>query len=191
MEKQNLRASVDELSLVKAAAWAWFQHGSGSDGKPMCEFDLTRFTNVPKPSRYKLQAIKQVQETTDSSGSALSVFNNSLLDKYEIERISRQLDSYIESSHAQHYGRLYAGDSDEKGTVVAVGESGSGIGMKSKQKKMKEISKGYFWFGHSVICGSRHDVVQNRSFGHRQRLQRREKHVPVAVSKGPVLKSRK
>lgn len=178
MEKKNPRAIVDELSLVKAAAWAWFQRGSGSDGKPMREFDLTRFKSVPKPSRYKLQAVKQVQETKDSSGSTLSVSNNSLLDKYEIERISRQLDSYIESSHAQHYGGVYVGDSDEKGTVVAVGESGSGIGMKSKQKKMKEILKGYFWFRHSVVCGSRHDVVENRSFGHLHGLRRQEKHMP-------------
>ncbi|KAL2531259.1 hypothetical protein Adt_04610 [Abeliophyllum distichum] len=168
MEKRNPRASVDEFALVKAAAWAWYQHGFGSDGKPMSEFDLTRFKNVPKPSRYKLQDMKQVQETTDSS-------NNSLLDKYEIERISRQLDLYIESSHVQHYGGFYIGDSAEKGTAAVIGGglSGGKTGMKSKQKKMKEISKGY-WFKHSKICGSRHDVVENMSF---KTPQRQEKHV--------------
>ncbi|KAL2551300.1 hypothetical protein Fot_04919 [Forsythia ovata] len=173
MEKRNPRTSVDEFALVKAAAWAWYQHGSGSDGKPMSEFDLTRFKNVPKPSRYKLQAMKQVQETTDSSAAILSVSNNSLLDKYEIERISRQLDFYIESSHVQHYSGFYVGDSTEKGTAAAVGQSGGGIGMKSKQKKMKELSKG-FWFRHSKICGSRHDVVENISF---KNPRRQEKNV--------------
>ncbi|CAI9767049.1 unnamed protein product [Fraxinus pennsylvanica] len=143
MEKRNPRGSVDELSLVKAAAWAWYQHGSGSDGKPVPEFDLTRFKNVPKPSRYKLQAIKQDQENTDSSSSTLGVSNNSLLDKYEIERISKQLDLYIKSSHSQHYGGFCTSDSAEKGTAVAVGKSDGGIGMKSEpKKKMKEISKG-------------------------------------------------
>ncbi|KAL2531260.1 hypothetical protein Adt_04611 [Abeliophyllum distichum] len=175
MEKRNPRASVDEFALVKAAAWAWYQHGSGSDGKPMSEFDLTRCKNVPKPSRYKLQAMKQVQETTDSSAEILSVSNNSLLDKYEIERISRQLDLYIESSHIQHYSGFTVGDSAEKGTAATVGGglSGGETGMKSKQKKMKEISKG-FWFRHSKMCGSRHDVVENISF---KNPRRQEKNV--------------
>ncbi|KAK3198405.1 hypothetical protein Dsin_021820 [Dipteronia sinensis] len=71
--------NTDALSIVKAAAWAWYQHGSGSGRKPdQGEFVITRTTDQRvanyKPSRYKLQAMKIIEEedtileTSSSSG---------------------------------------------------------------------------------------------------------------------------
>ncbi|XP_010528565.1 PREDICTED: uncharacterized protein LOC104805631 [Tarenaya hassleriana] len=50
----------DDLAVVKAAAWAWYQR---KEGKPiMREFDLSKLTSriTPRPSRYKLEATKNM-----------------------------------------------------------------------------------------------------------------------------------
>ncbi|PQM42429.1 uncharacterized protein Pyn_31634 [Prunus yedoensis var. nudiflora] len=109
MERRKSKGSCnDELALVKAAAWAWFQHGSGTDVKPvMPEFDVRRTCHAPyKPSRYKLEAMiisninKQGMEFEGLKSPSVVESNSdhSLLDTYEIECISRKLDQLIESS---------------------------------------------------------------------------------------------
>ncbi|VVA32865.1 PREDICTED: MTR_3g065210 [Prunus dulcis] len=109
MERRKSRRSCnDKLALVKAAAWAWFQHGSGTDGKPvMPEFDVRRTCHAPyKPSRYKLEAMlisninKQGMEFEGLKSPSVveSISDHSLLDTYEIESISRKLDQLIESN---------------------------------------------------------------------------------------------
>ncbi|KAL2521889.1 uncharacterized protein Fot_25812 [Forsythia ovata] len=182
MEKRNHIRSVDESSLVKAAAWARYQQGSGSEGRHILEFDLLRTKKSPKPSRYKLEAMQKIQEKIDKSttisnpksyvSTSTDDVNNSLLDTYEIESISRQLQYYIEidSSHAKHFG----GDSGDW-TVAAASAAPSGkIEMKSKQKKMK-ASRGR----HAVMGNSRYGVVETekKSIDHPRKLP--EKHVPV------------
>ncbi|KAJ4972799.1 hypothetical protein NE237_005973 [Protea cynaroides] len=82
--------TLDELAVVQAAAWAWYQHGSGSEAKPVREFDLIRTQTAPRPSRFKLEA----DENTKMKGSI-----NSLLDPYEVGRISKHLEYLIESSN--------------------------------------------------------------------------------------------
>ncbi|KAG9135725.1 hypothetical protein Leryth_002451 [Lithospermum erythrorhizon] len=133
MERRSKAISIgtiDELSLVKAAAWAWYQHGSSHESKHMMQeyhdnISSWKTKKAPRPSRYKLEAMKQVQE---NSVSQLSCHvhvqddndndTNSLLDSYEIGRISRDLDCYIEASHAKncqnlrcHYKKLSSGRS--------------------------------------------------------------------------------
>lgn len=48
----------DNLAVVKAAAWAWYQR---KEGKPiMREFEITRAPRTPRPSRYKIEATKNM-----------------------------------------------------------------------------------------------------------------------------------
>ncbi|PRQ45425.1 hypothetical protein RchiOBHm_Chr3g0491241 [Rosa chinensis] len=97
----------DELALVKAAAWAWYEHGTGLEGKSLQEFDIRRTFHDPIPSRFKLEAKKLAEQgsrvfdegsSPGTSGSVQTVDHHSLLDRYEIESISRRLDQLIESS---------------------------------------------------------------------------------------------
>lgn len=163
MDKRKPRGSeaiVDELALAKSAAWAWYEHGSGSDGRSIREVDVWRTKMEPKPSRYKLEALRNVQEDQDS---------NSLLDNYEIERISRQLDHYIESNHAKYHG------GDSGGVAAAAAE------IKRKVAQKKKIPKG-FWLRRVPACGSsRNDVVENQSFEYSRRRPEKGRVAVVEV----------
>ncbi|KFK33305.1 hypothetical protein AALP_AA6G357900 [Arabis alpina] len=90
----------DELATVKAAAWAWYQR---NEGKPMTrEFDFTaRATRTPRPSRYKLEANKNMilskyRVSKPHNDPLLRVDQetqfSSLLDPYEIRSISKRID---------------------------------------------------------------------------------------------------
>ncbi|XP_010470492.1 PREDICTED: uncharacterized protein LOC104750401 [Camelina sativa] len=99
----------DDLAVVKAAAWAWYLR---KEGKPiMREFDLTRATRTPRPSRYKIEATKNMilsenkvlAENRFSTKSPLWYTNYSfrgdqetqysrLLDTYEIKNKSKRLN---------------------------------------------------------------------------------------------------
>lgn len=100
--KKSETTSVDESGLAKSAAWAWYEHGSGLEGRPVREVDAWRAKTEPKPSRYKLEALRNLESINSSK--------NSLLDTYEIERISKHLDFYIEESHVKHHGGDPAND---------------------------------------------------------------------------------
>ncbi|KAL8532340.1 hypothetical protein ACS0TY_008802 [Phlomoides rotata] len=143
MDKRKPRGSesvVDELALAKSAAWAWYERGSGSDGRSFREVDAWCSKTDPKPSRYKLEALRNVQADQRSK--------NSLLDTYEIERISNHLQHYIESSRAKCHG-------------------GAAAAAEGVQKK--KIPRG-FWLRRGPVCGSsRDDVVENQSLEHRHR----------------------
>lgn len=126
MEKRKPRESciADELALAKSAAWAWLEHCSGSDDRTTPEFDVSRTKFNPKPSRYKVEAMKRTSNSMDAP----------LLDRYEIERISRQLEFCIKSSH--HGGGRRAAED-------------------IKRKKKKKMSKGFsLLVSHAVACGS-------------------------------------
>ncbi|KAL8472317.1 hypothetical protein ACS0TY_029509 [Phlomoides rotata] len=93
MEKRKARESC-ELALAKSAAWAWLEHYSGgSDEQKTPESDVSRTKFNPKPSRYKLEAMKRSSNSTHTISASAS-----LLDRYEIERISRQLDFCLKPS---------------------------------------------------------------------------------------------
>ncbi|KAK6127419.1 hypothetical protein DH2020_038840 [Rehmannia glutinosa] len=151
--KPQTLAVVDELALAKSAAWAWYQHGSGSDGRSIREIDGWRTKIEPKPSRYKLEALRNVQPQSNlpimlSTSPRSSM---SLLDNYEIDRISRQLDYYIESSHAKYH------DSGGGPVAEAVAEIEN-----NKVVRKKKIAKG-FRLRHVPACGSSiDDVVDTR-----------------------------
>ncbi|XP_019080461.1 uncharacterized protein LOC109123874 [Vitis vinifera] len=149
MERRKSRVSLDPLATVKAAAWAWYQRGSGSEGKPISEFQVTRARPAPIPSRYKLEAMRMAEEGPEKEGSSASsatstpnLSHTSLLDTYEIERISQQLDILIETS----------GKGIRTGTNLY---KGSGTNSRKEKKKLKG-----FWARHAIVCGTEDDVLE-------------------------------
>ncbi|KAG6392698.1 hypothetical protein SASPL_146922 [Salvia splendens] len=87
----------------------------------------------------------------------------SLLDRYEIERISWQLDRYIESSHG--------------GRSVEAGKA------KSSRREAKKVAKGSWLGSHAPLaCGSsRDEVVDRASMEHSRRRRSLENRRAAAV----------
>ncbi|MQM03659.1 hypothetical protein Taro_036443 [Colocasia esculenta] len=144
----------DELALVKAAAWAWFQHGSANESKATREFDLARKRRQHRPSRYKLEAVAAAAAAVAANVSATSdhlswaapspTSELSLLDPYEVDRISKQLDRLVASTRRGGSGRAGHRRSREAGKGAA------------------KVSG--FWLRHAVgLCGSRADAAEARA----------------------------
>ncbi|XP_014495674.1 uncharacterized protein LOC106757516 [Vigna radiata var. radiata] len=110
VERKKPEETKDELAIVKAAAWAWYLHGSGSKAKAKNEFDVKRSQTVARPSRYKLEAMGMAKETP----SMRTI--KPLLDSYEVQRISKQLDVFIKDSGHNNIGNgcRKADNSDSK-----------------------------------------------------------------------------
>lgn len=161
MAKKKPRSSTDdELAVVKAAAWAWYQRGSGSQGKTVGEFDGARSQIfVYKPSRYKLEAIKITEEEEEEEN------DNSLLDKYEIESISKRFDQLLNSRTAAiKLLKNVSQDSESSATNNKTNGMMMMMMMHDDNKKAKK-SRG-FWLRHAVLCGTRQDaVVDARRYG--------------------------
>ncbi|XP_010271359.1 PREDICTED: uncharacterized protein LOC104607415 [Nelumbo nucifera] len=175
MERRKPRGSTDELAVVKAAAWAWYQHGSGSEGKPMPEFDLARIRRPAIPSRYKLEALRMADYSTEGSTSPAPTVSpsytdsNSLLDPYEIQRISQQLDYFIETSSVKFFRESSVREQGRRKTMTPL-ETYASV------KKMSKKLNG-FWLRHAaVVCGSSGDVVEAGVLGGQRRPL---KHVSV------------
>ncbi|KAE9598813.1 hypothetical protein Lal_00022348 [Lupinus albus] len=148
--KKPQDTNTDELALVKAAAWAWYQHGSGSEAKVMIsEFNVRRTQRETGPSRYKLEAMRMAKKAKEEGLSIHTKKLLPLLDTYEIQSISRQLDRLIETGH----GNNKVGNGNN--SIDNAGLDNSDRNMKKK----KRISKG-FWQRHGVVCGRRDDVVE-------------------------------
>ncbi|KAJ6766677.1 hypothetical protein OIU79_022611 [Salix purpurea] len=165
MEKKKPKGggSADDLALAKAAAWAWYHHGSGSEGKPICEFDVTRSRQAPGPSRYRVEAVRIMEEEAMGSRSETPSpvrTDNSLLDEYEVGRISKQLEYVLESSSSRFYGFKIDHLDHARRSVSSVDRDLT-FGMKQKKKEKKKKKKTVlqgFWLRHSVVCGTREDV---------------------------------
>ncbi|OIV95717.1 hypothetical protein TanjilG_01511 [Lupinus angustifolius] len=125
--------NTDELDLVKSAAWAWYQHGSGSEAKAIKEFDVRRTQHASRTSRYKLESMRMAKESKEEGPSIRP--KKPLLDAYEIQSISRQLNKLIESDQ----NKVGNGKNSTNG-----GLDNSGRNMKKK----KRIGKG-FWPTHA------------------------------------------
>ncbi|KAJ4837941.1 hypothetical protein Tsubulata_015656 [Turnera subulata] len=175
----------DELAVVKAAAWAWYQHGSGSEGKPISEFGVTRTHRAPRPSRYKLEAERMIEENKvvvveglESQRASSIHAGNSLLDSYEVESISKRLDDLIESSSKRFDGDFFEGSHlhRQKSLSNDVLDNGSTSRARKKQQQQQKKKKSFkgFWQRHAVICGTREDV-DTRAF---VRGRRRGKSIP-------------
>ncbi|CAN6478203.1 unnamed protein product [Victoria cruziana] len=156
-------AAEDGLAMVKAAAWAWYLHGSGKEGTAAREFDPWRTKQPPRPSRYKLEATKD--RPTDRSNLPTSTSPrlqgppapNSLLDPYEIQSISKRLAYALEDSFDGNYifidgfgGRkmLTARDEQQRKAV--------------ERRRMKGwLGWGGAWIRHAAaVCGPGESVVE-------------------------------
>ncbi|GFY87639.1 hypothetical protein Acr_05g0012780 [Actinidia rufa] len=128
---------------TKAAALGWHQHGSGSDGikPPVSEFGAPRAHHPPQATQCKMETLRATHTPSDR--------NSGLLDAYEMERISRQLDDYMEGS-----------------------ESSEDV----KREKKSKGGKGFWLVRHGMVgCGGlRDDVVEpTRGFRVKQPLKKR------------------
>ncbi|KAG6720565.1 hypothetical protein I3843_03G068900 [Carya illinoinensis] len=182
LERKKPRATTDELAAVKAAAWAWYQRGPGSDGRVMAEYDLMRTRRTPGPSLFKLEAMRLAEEEAILEGysqaSSSPIYTDrSLLDAFEIESISRQLDCLIESSGSKFHRKFMAGDHHDhhQENVTILLNNGTGTAMKKNKNKKKG-----FWQRHAMVaCGTREDHVVDAL---RDRRKPHEKRTPVAVT---------
>ena len=169
--KTKPEAVEDEAAVIKAAAWAWYERGSGSEGKPIREFDFTNSRRTdPAPSRYKIEAMKS-EKIDKYLSSACPSFNSSLMDNYEMESISKELGHYIEAC-------------DDRRRVVAVEKIEKVVGSDVKSKK---LSRGFLLRHAAVSCGSINDVVAGRDkmVDNIRGRQRPEKRGPVVKSSTP------
>ncbi|KAL6959613.1 hypothetical protein U1Q18_039767 [Sarracenia purpurea var. burkii] len=196
--RRNPTGIADELSITKAAAWAWYQRGSGSDdGSPAPEYDAARSRRpAPKPSRYKVEAIRTSQPAMEGSNSSprplLNPFHNEhnishLLDRYEIERIRRQLDSFREASIGESgiVSGFVGGHRSRRG-VVSQPETDMSE-MKKKEKKTRERMAWFSWLRHGTTCGgSRADVVEQLTIGFRNRRPLEEHGTAVDIANRPL-----
>ncbi|GFS39499.1 hypothetical protein Acr_00g0063330 [Actinidia rufa] len=107
--------------------------------RPVSEYNRTRLHRAPTPSRYKSELRSTTHEAAkeESNSSTPHADNSHLLDKYEIERISRQLEYYIDISNVEN----------NRGMITSAGK-------KSKRTKT------YKWLKHGVGCSSANDVVE-------------------------------
>ncbi|KAI8536511.1 hypothetical protein RHMOL_Rhmol10G0262900 [Rhododendron molle] len=167
---------TDELAVTRAAAWAWYQRGSGSEPKPTSEFGITRTRHrVPNPTRYKLEAERSRSSTSDHGSH--------LLDRYEIDSISRHLERYIERVNngdlGSHRRAVFSPGSDVSGVIKKEAKKVEAREnwpehksyQKTKEEEKKKSSKGFWLTRHGVACGgSRDDVVE---FGRRVVRERR------------------
>ncbi|KAL7588399.1 hypothetical protein Lser_V15G39811 [Lactuca serriola] len=168
--RENQKERMDELAITKAAAWAWYERGSWFEHNSIRETDCRRSSDYTRrPTRYKLEAMNNppnksthdAQPFTNGSLLCTEHLGNSLLDMYEIKRISMELDCYIGSSDVKH--RRKSVDCGGYGGVVSFPEDRVGkreSKSKTKTKTKTEKRKG-FWIGRPIVCGSTGDDVVN------------------------------
>lgn len=191
MEKKRPRGSTDESAAVKAAAWAWYQHGSGSEGTPAREYDAARPRHVPRPSRYKLEAMRSKAKEGKillghnySKSNTQTTTNVSLLDEYEIQSISRHLDSLIDQ---------YSDNEDfrRKDSFSDADRDDHSVVMKNNNNKKNNVKKtnslrGFLIRHAAAVCGTREDVVETatRDFleGRRRGTEDDRRVLPVVMA---------
>lgn len=161
------RENSNGLEVVKAAAWAWHEHGSSGSLRRAGtrEYEASRSTTqTPRPSRYKLESLRIQEKDKESQqlqSSRKDVHhhrheNNTLLDSYEIKRISNQLEGFINSSSSNR-------------CEVSSSWNGGRREMRRKKKLWEAFIR-----KHAVVCGREDDVMESQVLGCRP-----ERYVPV------------
>ncbi|KAI3699222.1 hypothetical protein L2E82_43361 [Cichorium intybus] len=183
--KEHHKENLDELALIKVAAWTWYRHGPGSDQRTISESDYTKPCDIiVGSSRYKLEAMNKAHDDTRMSTRYISnplfstdYADSSLLDVYEIERISMDLDHYIGCSGDKYLCRKCVDGVHDFGSrrIMPLPERNSG-GIKDKRTSTQRK-----WFRQIYeLCGSnKGDVVENVGFA-TARTRDSKKHIPVA-----------
>lgn len=166
----------DDVSLVKAAAWAWHQRSNSSFQsdhqaiiiKPKTS-DTTRFHHNPKPSRYKLEAMRMAS-SSQSKNDELT-----LLDAYEVRSIKMRLDSLIlESTNSCRCNM-----NNELSNNGSVSAKANLDDQKKKKKKKKVMMRKGIWVRHGVICSTREEQVVDVTRRRRSSSSPNTKKVPA------------
>ncbi|KAL6223589.1 hypothetical protein ACLB2K_006972 [Fragaria x ananassa] len=159
-------------ALIKAAAWAWYEYGTGLQGKSLQEFDIRRSSHDLKPSRGLDQLI-------ESSGDIGKVNNK----------------GFLVQDDSDHPGSCSSKKS--KAPTSAVGDLGrkesvaisDGDYTNHRRKKTSNNFRGFLQ-RHAVICGSsthKDVILGTRTFVHnrerQQYLEKRKVYPPVPVVK--------
>ncbi|KAL7222773.1 hypothetical protein ACSBR1_024468 [Camellia fascicularis] len=93
MKNSKLELEEDHqsgLELLKAVAQAW--HGHSSCSRPASEFDARRLNFKSMPTRFKLEAMKEIR-------NAHWDFGQSLWDSYEIVTVSKRIEAGLVLDH--------------------------------------------------------------------------------------------
>ncbi|PWA91854.1 hypothetical protein CTI12_AA086980 [Artemisia annua] len=62
---ESRKKNMDQFAITRAAAWAWYERGSLLEHNLIRESDFARKRDyTPRPSRYKLEAMKKQQKET-------------------------------------------------------------------------------------------------------------------------------
>ncbi|KAK1439310.1 hypothetical protein QVD17_05126 [Tagetes erecta] len=156
-KKEDHKMSNDALALEKVTAWTCYRCGSGFENLIVTEGG----DHIVTRPWYKRETMEKAQENILASThypSTLTLRTNyvgsSLLDVYEIERISKELDRYIESSRDKYYHRksvdAVCDPSGRRSVSSRMERDYSGIRVSKTSREVK-------WFGFRVIsklCGS-------------------------------------
>ncbi|XP_073010864.1 uncharacterized protein [Typha latifolia] len=155
----SISSESDDLALVKAAAWAWYQHGSGGpDARPPpAESDVASRSSQrpPRPSRYQIEARATAGTVTAAAGSDKTPPR--LLDLYEIEWITKELERLISASTK--------GGADRRKEVAPPTAEGKRSGKKSGG------NGGFFGWHAMAICGSVGETVDPAAVVGRRRTK--------------------
>ncbi|KAM7267394.1 hypothetical protein ACFE04_009560 [Oxalis oulophora] len=154
--KGRSKSNPEDLQLAKSAAMAWHNRGTkGEDNKPMRNFDqIKRTSPTHKPSRYKLEASRRIEE-----GASSNLNNSRLLDRYEVASISKRLEYYIASSRPVEDEDIFE-ERSSNSTILKGNDPISyykdNLSLESMFNK-KKIFK-IFWPRNALVCGTIEDV---------------------------------
>uniref|UniRef100_A0A2P2IPB9 Uncharacterized protein n=1 Tax=Rhizophora mucronata TaxID=61149 RepID=A0A2P2IPB9_RHIMU len=96
--------------------------------------------------------MRMMEDSLEGSKTPGSVHTeNSLLDAYEIESISRQLDYFMRSSRNMFDSKLLDRNLRRQRTVYPESDA------RAVKKKKKKSFLSRFRLRHGVLCGTRHD----------------------------------
>ncbi|XP_015956375.1 uncharacterized protein LOC107480730 [Arachis duranensis] len=92
-QHQHHKQEQKGLEILKAVAQAWYSHSGSS--KPMSEFDARRRNFKVKPSRFKLEEMRDTGSSSFSSPCYWN-FQQSLWDSYELVTVSRRIETGLD-----------------------------------------------------------------------------------------------
>lgn len=179
--KEHTEENSNQLVLVKVAAWNWSEQTTVSEINYTGSCDI-----VVGSSRYKQEAMNEAHE--DHTRVSTRHINNplfstistdsSLLDKYEIERISKDIERYLQFS----CDKYYCGKSVDGVHVAGSRRIVPLMEKDSRGTKAKRTNTQRKWCRPMYeLCGSiKGDVVENVCLATERRRQANKKHIPMA-----------
>eukprot|EP00252_Welwitschia_mirabilis_P014824 TRINITY_DN32866_c0_g1_i1.p1 TRINITY_DN32866_c0_g1~~TRINITY_DN32866_c0_g1_i1.p1 ORF type:complete len:207 (+),score=17.29 TRINITY_DN32866_c0_g1_i1:150-770(+) len=94
-ERRNSSVSREnQEEITKAAAWAWYLHGTGKPAKALQESNPRIRQTAGRPSRFKVDLSSKEEQEENNDLQITNAFNgSSLFDSYDIQILSKQLEN--------------------------------------------------------------------------------------------------